>query len=313
LLLQFNTSLREMARSPHGKRSRTFPRPIAALLVAGSALFGAAPSRAVLNYHIFQEGADVTVKATGSLNLPQSLGTATSCFVEAISSTMGSAPSGLLCSDLAASSQYKLSPGTTPSFPFAGLYSATTTTGTTPTHLFVGTHYVSLFGFGIFGIVPTYGSGDPIDFSLTFASLSLSDMGFSTPGLYDSWTLLPRSASDPYTANDTINWIVGAPAGAAVPGPVPLIGVAAALGWSRRLRQRMGVVRGNPGQRLDSRAIGAPAFGVACIETWASVHGVAWIWTIFCCPMRRQKPPLFQFTSPTPRCNPGRHRSAPRR
>jgi hypothetical protein len=247
-----------MARPALGKFSPGFPRPLAALLVACIALLGAAPARAVLNYHIFQEGADVTVKASGSLILPQSLGTATSCFVKAIGSSMGSAPFGVLCSDLAASSQYMLSLGTKPSFPFEGLYSASTTSGTTPTQLFVGAHYGSFFGFGIFGIVPTYSSGDPIDFALTIASVSLAELGFSTPGFYDSWSLRPRTSSDPYTANDTINWIVGAPAGAAVPGPVPLIGVAAALGWSRRLRQRMGAARGSSRQRLGSRAIGAP-------------------------------------------------------
>ncbi|PZV05355.1 MAG: hypothetical protein DCF23_03575 [Cyanobium sp.] len=40
---------------------------------------------------------------------------------------------------------------------------------------------------------------------------------------------------------DTIEVIVGAPT--AVPGPLPLLGAAAAFGWSRRLRNRISTAK----------------------------------------------------------------------
>ena len=40
-----------------------------------------------------------------------------------------------------------------------------------------------------------------------------------------------------YTANDTIQVVLGTPP--PVPGPLPLLGAGAAFGWSRRLRNRI--------------------------------------------------------------------------
>lgn len=246
-----------MSTPIHNNPFRMLAPHLLGVLMGGYALFNATAAKAILNYYVYEDGPDVSIKATGSLMLPQSIGTATSCFVKFFASSLSSPPLGLLCSDLGDSSQYLLGPGSKPSFPFDGDYTASTTTGTTPTLLFVGAHPLSVFGFGIFGIVPSYNSGDPIDFTLTLASVGLAQLGFTTPGLYDSWTLLPRVASDPYTANDIINWIVGAPPAAPVPGPVPLIGVAAALGWSRRLRQRIVVARGISCQADAGRQLGA--------------------------------------------------------
>jgi hypothetical protein len=59
-------------------------------------------------------------------------------------------------------------------------------------------------------------------------------MGFTTTGLIGTWTLAGTG--------DTINVVLGPPAApqsTAVPGPLPLLGAAAAFGWTRRLRRRI--------------------------------------------------------------------------
>ena len=53
-----------------------------------------------------------------------------------------------------------------------------------------------------------------------------------------SWYL----GADSRDASRIINVIVGAPPSSAVPGPLPLLGTAAAFGWSRRLRRRIDLV-----------------------------------------------------------------------
>jgi hypothetical protein len=53
----------------------------------------------------------------------------------------------------------------------------------------------------------------------------------TTPGLIGSWDLL----DDQNNVVDKINVFVSTP----VPGPLPLVGVAAAFGWSRTLRRRI--------------------------------------------------------------------------
>jgi hypothetical protein len=251
-----------MLQATHHKPFRMLVPHLLGVLMGGYALFNATAAQASLNYYVYEDGPDVSIKATGSLILPQSIGTSTNCFTKHISSSTGSIPLANLCSDLGAMSNYLLSPGAKESLPFYGYYEASKTSGSTPTNFVFGSYLISQIGYGgFFRIAPTYSSGNPIDFTVTFASVSLAQLGFTTPGLYDSWTLLPRVASDPYTANDTINWIVGAPPAAAVPGPVPLIGVAAALGWSRRLRQRIGVAPGIASQADAGRQLGAQPTG----------------------------------------------------
>lgn len=61
-------------------------------------------------------------------------------------------------------------------------------------------------------------------------------MGIASTGLLGTWTL----TSDP---TQVIEVRVGAPPSpvVAVPGPLPLMGAAAAFGFSRRLRHRVGL------------------------------------------------------------------------
>ncbi|MFN7900745.1 MAG: hypothetical protein ACK5N0_13995 [Synechococcaceae cyanobacterium] len=92
-----------------------------------------------------------------------------------------------------------------------------------------------------FGIDSNYISGDPISSSATFNNTTLTGLGFTiTSGEIGVWTLQPYGSSDPYTAYDKIKVVLGAPPAspAPVPGPLPLLGVGSAFGFSRRLRRR---------------------------------------------------------------------------
>jgi hypothetical protein len=93
-------------------------------------------------------------------------------------------------------------------------------------------------GFPIFAIDTGCTPGTPITSTATFNSTTLGALGFTTTGLLGTWTLQPLNGSDLYTANDTIQVVIGAPPPAAVPGPLPLLGAGAAFGWARRLRKR---------------------------------------------------------------------------
>jgi hypothetical protein len=95
---------------------------------------------------------------------------------------------------------------------------------------------------GAFFIDSAYSSGAPLSSSATFAGKTLgtgaNGLGFITTGLIGTWTL--------NGSGDTINVCVGvnpgSPCGSsssAVPGPLPLLGAAAAFGYSRRLRRRV--------------------------------------------------------------------------
>jgi MYXO-CTERM domain-containing protein len=68
--------------------------------------------------------------------------------------------------------------------------------------------------------------GQPFYSSATFNDRSLSSEGFTARGLVGTWTINGTSES--------INVYIGSTEQA--PAPLPLFGVAAAFGWSRRLR-----------------------------------------------------------------------------
>jgi hypothetical protein len=80
-----------------------------------------------------------------------------------------------------------------------------------------------------FGISTSYNSGEPITSGITFSNTTLSTMGFTTTGLIGTWQLDGTPGAD-----GQINVYVNE-----VPGPLPLLGSAAAFSWSRRLRRRV--------------------------------------------------------------------------
>jgi hypothetical protein len=214
------TPLRTLAQ--HCKRfSPLLAAPAAVLLTQGQA-------KAVLTYNIFESGGNVVIQASGSLNLtgaaPASTG---SCGIS------GGIGSSFLCTGP--------DPGANiPAFRISGpasvgsvFFSANSVSGiytsffTGPKQLIIDSAYVS---------------NAPIVSSATFNGKTLASMGFTTTGLIGTWTLDGTSES--------IQVILGAPSpsGAAVPGPLPLLGAGAAFGWSRRLRKRISAPVSTPPQ-----------------------------------------------------------------
>jgi hypothetical protein len=53
-----------------------------------------------------------------------------------------------------------------------------------------------------------------------YSGKTLANFGITSLGLVGTWTLLPANGSDPYTANDKIQLIAGAP----TPPSVPALG-----------------------------------------------------------------------------------------
>jgi hypothetical protein len=178
------------------------------------------PAQAILTYYIYESSNNVVVETSGSINLPTYLGTIGCSATGVIDSS-----SGIICTgDASILDLYSITgPG---SFGSGGQVFGSSSTG-------LGTGFSGNFGSGIFGIDPSYISGDPIISSVTFNNTTLSGLGINTTGLLGTWTLAETF--------DTIELRTGAAAGApaAVPGPLPLFGAAAAFGYSRRLRRRL--------------------------------------------------------------------------
>lgn len=188
--------------------------PAALLLVQGQA-------KAVLTYNIFESAGAVIVQTSGSLDLTGAtlLGTNTSCGVNgAILSSDATICTGFDIGDIPA---YVIS-GPTSFVGTASLFPASTVSG-------INTAFT---GRGsVFIIDPTYNFSDSIVSSATFNGTTLASLGFTTSGLIGTWSFTGTS--------ETIQVVLGNPPAAAVPGPLPLLGIGAAFGWSRRLRKRI--------------------------------------------------------------------------
>ena len=186
--------------------------PAALLLMQGQA-------KAVLTYNIFESGRDVVAQTSGTLDLTGaavsrngSCGSQGAIYsIEALVCT-GPNNVSLLIYDIMGPTSFDGS---------VSAFGASNVSGISA--LVQG----SISGFGI---DPTYNSNTPIVSSATFNGATLAGLGFTTTGLIGTWSLTGTS--------ETIQVILGAPA-AAVPGPLPLFGAAAAFGWSRRLRKRI--------------------------------------------------------------------------
>jgi len=198
--------------------------PAALLLIQGQA-------KAVLTYNIFESGGNVVVRASGSLNLPNSFDTFGIC------SNAGEwkAPSYSCTGSYPIQSVYYLSGSDV--LPGTANIIADSVSGI-PTVLAPGPTFYS---FPVFTIDLGYTSGNIASEAIFFGKTLAGDFGITTTGLVGTWTLQPANGSDPYTDNDTIQFFVGAPTPptVATPGPLPLLGAGAAFGWSRRLRKRI--------------------------------------------------------------------------
>ena len=127
--------------------------------------------------------------------------------------------------------------GTT-SIPGTTDFSPASSVGGNSVGIGIGPVFSSLIGSQVLFLGP-YAGGELFSEAI-YSGKSFTDFGITSSGLVGTWTLQPASGSDPYSASDKINLIVGAPTAASVPGP--LLGAAAAFGWSRKLRRRMGSI-----------------------------------------------------------------------
>ena len=214
-------------------------RRVSLLLAAPAALFlNQGQAKAVLNFNIFQSGADVVIQGSGSINLTGSTpGPTANC-----TSPEGATNSGGIFSSIAGLSSGNPNPTVCTVYQ---LQVTTTSFGTGPNSntftssaLSTGAYRLGFFGdpsrvgFPFFFIGPNYLSDSPISVSTRLAGVSLAQLAFSpTSGLIGTWSLI--GSGDTITAS-----IIDEPV-ASTPAPLPLLGVGAAFGWSRRLRKRI--------------------------------------------------------------------------
>ena len=197
------------------------------LFAPAALLLSQQQAKAVLTYNIFESGGNVVVQATGSLNLPTSIGQARCLSNGGVESSFA-----IICTG---PDTLRDLYGITGSPSFNGTVGDGSGSSSSSTSTYVVGGPVVGPPPGIltpgFGISSGYVSGSPIISTSIFAGATLSSLGFTiNSGLLGSWTL--------NGTGDTIQAFLGPPA-AAVPGPLPLLGAGVAFGWSRRLRKRI--------------------------------------------------------------------------
>ena len=196
---------------------------LAPLLAAPAALLlNPGRAEAILTYNIFQSGSDVVVSTSGSLDTASAASVGSNDFT-GVNDNLNRAQARIWTGGGVLSSVFNISGPTS-------LLGAGGSFGTSP--LGTGIWTALSGGASQFAIASSYASGSSIVSTATFANRTLASFGLTTPGVVGTWSLLNGEQTV-----DSIQAIVGAPA--AVPGPLPLLGAAAAFGWSRRLRRRI--------------------------------------------------------------------------
>ena len=203
------------------------------------AITWAQPAQAGLIFNFYESGSDLVIEGTGSLNLPlSSLGPGYYC---PASGSLDTISLSLFCT------------GPNAGGPVYGITGPTTLgAGIITTNVYSssdsGINLGIWFGYagnpyGQFLIDSTYVSGASIFSSSTFNGITLTSLGMPSSGTLGTWTLV--DPSDPSYVGDTISVQVNAiRSSASVPGPLPILGVAAAFGFSRKLRKRIKLHKG---------------------------------------------------------------------
>jgi hypothetical protein len=179
--------------------------------LASALAVDASPSKAALTYNIYESLGNLVVETSGSLNLtPSSIIAACTVSGALVSSVAGICTGANVQGGIYGISGPSSIPGT------ANLVPASSVSGIS----------TGIVGYdSLFIIDSSYVFGTPIISNAIFNGTTLADIGLTpSSGLLGTWTLTGTS--------ETININV-------VPGPLPLVGVGAALGFSRRLRQRI--------------------------------------------------------------------------
>ena len=187
---------------------------IFAPLALTSVLAGERPAAAVLTFNIYPSGSDVVINSVGSLNLPAK-DFEDRCYANGFFRPQNAT----ICTGIdAASWGFYIDGPSGLGFTKPGLY-ADSAAGPV-----VGMAADVLVVDKIFSqnSLVTFNS------TATFNNTTLADLGFTTTGVIATWTLRGTS--------ETVRVLVTP---SAVPGPLPLLGVSAAYGLSRRLRRRV--------------------------------------------------------------------------
>jgi hypothetical protein len=203
------------------------------------AITWAQPAQAVLIFNFYESGSDLVIEGTGSLSLPSPLATFPLPF-----------STGLLDLDSA------FAIGIPDPRTGIGLYSITgpttlgvgiipTSKGGIPSSSDSDISLALIYSINIFAIDSTYASGTSILSSSTFTGISLASLGMPNSGTLGTWMII--DPGDPTYVGDTISVQVNATSGgspASVPGHLPVLGLAAAFGFSRKLRKRIKLHKG---------------------------------------------------------------------
>jgi MYXO-CTERM domain-containing protein len=196
------------------------PLLISALALTATAALQAGNADAILVYEFSQQGADVRLDVSGSLTgLPSPDGPFNFC-----GSTFG----------LVGSSDAILETGCVTNniyYPVDGPSGFGTNKEIIGFTNYTGTNLLFIGAVGGFGLPDSYVGGDPISGVGLLAGQTLASLGLSstTPGaVLGTWII----------GSDSIEVRIGG-GGDAVPGPLPLLGAAAAFAHSRRLRTRI--------------------------------------------------------------------------
>ena len=209
--------------------SQRFPRFSPLLAATAALLLSQGQAKALMTYDIYESAGNVVVQASGSLDLS----TTSSGF----SSECATAPGGYIESASAI-----ICTGTeiaSPAFTIDGPSSFNGSVNITPASSVSGILTGIAFG-SVLLIDPSYIYNTPIVSRATYNGQTLASLGFTTTGLIGTWTINGTSES--------IQVILAPPSPAAVPGPLPLVGAAAAFGVSRRLRKRIAAPLSTPPQ-----------------------------------------------------------------
>ena len=122
-------------------------------------------------------------------------------------------------------------PGTNPYYSITGPTSFGSNGNFDPASSTSGIYTILWGDQRIFSIDNAYVNGSPISATSTFSNTTLNALDFTQPaGLIGIWSLVD--------SGDSIEVYLGQQT-STVPGPLPLLGAGAALGWSRRLRKRI--------------------------------------------------------------------------
>lgn len=224
---------------------RRLAQAAALSVLAGSCVaLGATPAEAILTFYIFENSSNsnrVRLQAEGSLTLAAQTGATTNAC--SANGSIDFSGSRICAGSTGDTLTYSVAPtpntGAFDNYIPALLLNAISSSPNNPLASPNNTPFVYLDSFSSqFFISPNYVSGTSIssfsDFSGTF-----SQLGFGTiTGTLGTWTIGTGALTD------TINVQFGAPPGpgpspSTVPGPLPVVGGAAAFGWSRRLRRRI--------------------------------------------------------------------------